>query len=408
MPAGMRLLDRYILKQAIGTLAALLAIVISLMMLEHLPRLVEISRYSGHRGYVIRQTIVGLLPEYAGIGMLVGLYFAIALTARRMALRGELDVVEACGISLWRAMRMPLSLAGLVSVLLLVNQGWLMPAGERHLDEIGHRMAQGEFGHQLPVGEFVDLGSGNVLRFREVDHKTGNLQGLFLRTDEQTFTAEMGRLSILPSGVASVLLSNGQAVGEHDGRILHFRNIRYRLTPSAGDDPVEMERVIQLRKRSLSDLLQEGSDRTRSAAYGRFLWTVLALMLPAVAFVLGKPPRRAAGAVGIIVGLAWLVLCLKMIGPLTDGASRDPELAAVGIALLWAIVSVGLLKVEGSLGQGFVDRWAARLAQRSLRYWKHEASESSHQRAPGKTVSSHSAPPLRQTRAAPAPAQKTG
>lgn len=68
-----RLLDGYILRQTIGTLAAIIAIVISLMVLEQMPRLTDISRMSGHRGYIVSQTIVGLVPEYLGIGLLIGL-----------------------------------------------------------------------------------------------------------------------------------------------------------------------------------------------------------------------------------------------------------------------------------------------------------------------------------------------
>ena len=96
-----RLLDGYILRQTIGTLAAVIAIVISLMVLEHLPRLIDISRVSGHRGYIVSQTIIGLVPEYLGIGMLFGLYLATALTVRRLTLRGELEAIESSGVGPW-------------------------------------------------------------------------------------------------------------------------------------------------------------------------------------------------------------------------------------------------------------------------------------------------------------------
>ena len=64
MRGTLGILDRYILRQTIGTLFSVLAIVMSLMILEHLPRLLEITRLSGHRGKIVIETMAGLLPEY--------------------------------------------------------------------------------------------------------------------------------------------------------------------------------------------------------------------------------------------------------------------------------------------------------------------------------------------------------
>ena len=69
------------------------------MVLEHLPQLLDLTPLSGHRGYMVVHTVAGLLPECGGTGWIVGLILGIALTVNRIALRGELDVIEACGIA---------------------------------------------------------------------------------------------------------------------------------------------------------------------------------------------------------------------------------------------------------------------------------------------------------------------
>lgn len=103
----LRLIDRYVLGLSLGTLGSVVGIIMSLMVLEHIPRLIDITRLSGERGFIVGQTVLGLLPEYGGIGILVGLYLSIALAIRKLEMRGELAVIEAAGIGPWRWMRMP-------------------------------------------------------------------------------------------------------------------------------------------------------------------------------------------------------------------------------------------------------------------------------------------------------------
>ncbi|GGO98996.1 hypothetical protein GCM10011329_31490 [Stakelama pacifica] len=98
------------LSLALGRFGSVVGIIMLLMILEHIPRLLDITRLSGQRGYIVRQTVLGLLPEYAGIGVLVGIYLAVGMTIRQLAVRGELAVIEATGIGPLRWMRTPILL----------------------------------------------------------------------------------------------------------------------------------------------------------------------------------------------------------------------------------------------------------------------------------------------------------
>lgn len=356
------ILDRYILGQTLGTMCGVLAVVMSLMVLEHFPRLLEITHLSGHRGYIVVSIVGGLLPEYGGIGLLVGLFLGIALTVRRLALRRELDVIEACGIAPSRWMRFPLTLAGIVSILTIVNQGWLMPAGETRLAEIGTRMADGEFGHRLEAGQFIDLGSGSVLRFEKVDAVNGELFDLFLRSGGTIFTARRGSLWQLPSGSIAIELRDGQLIQEKAGKVLEFSRLQHRVAGVEGAPAREPPNSI-LKRVNMGSLWAKGTTPSRSAVYGRCLWAALVLFLPPVALVLGKPSIRQSGAVGILLGMIALVLGLKMISPLIDGNAAEPELLAAGILVIWGSFVYGLIRGEKVFGYGFIDIWARRTFQ---------------------------------------------
>lgn len=359
-------LDRYILRQMLGTMFSVLAVVISLMILEHLPRVMELTRLSGHQAYIVLHTVAGLLPEYGGIGLLVGLFLGISLTIRRLALRGELDVIEACGISPLRWMLFPLALSATVSGLMLFNQGWLVPAGEVKLAELGQRMEDGEFGHRLQAGQFIELGSGSVLHFEQVDAATGELIGLFLRTEGNIFTAERGWFERLSSGATAIELRNGQSVQKRDARVLRFARFEYRVGETV-DAAAKEPKDTRLKRTDIEQLWQQGTTNSRSAVYGRCLWAALVLFAPLLALILGKPPRRQSGAVGILFGVIFLVLGLKMIAPLIDGYSSEPELLAAGILATWGLFVCGLVKAEKVFGQGFVDLWSSQLSQRFRR-----------------------------------------
>lgn len=362
MPVRPFILDRYILRHMLGTMFAVLTVVMSLMILEHLPRLLELTRFSGHRGYIVMQTISGLLPEYGGIGLLVGLFLSIALTVRRLALRGELDVIEACGISPSRWMLFPFALATTVSLATMVNQGWLMPAGEIKLAEIGRRVEHGDFGHRLQAGELIDLGYGSVLEFQQVDASKRQLFGLFLRTGGNTVVARRGRIWRLPSGTVAVELHDGQVIQEQSARAVAFAHLEYRI--DAGDGaPGEQPRAGLVRRADIQSLWADGTMPARSAFYGRCLWAALALLLPPLALILGKPARRQSGGGGILVGLIALVVGLKMIDPLLDGNLDAPELRAAGTLASWGLFVSGLIQAEKVFGHGYVDLATSRLVR---------------------------------------------
>ncbi len=354
-------IDRYLLTLTLGRLGSVVGILMSLMVLEHIPRLLEITRLSGHRGYIVRQTVLGLLPEYAGIGVVVGIYLAVGMAIRQLALRGELAVIEGTGIGPTRWMRAPFALTLLGAALVFVNQGWLMPYGERRLTEIGHRMEIGDFGVNLTSREFHDLGDGLILYYDGVDRKTGALRGLFLTDDEHTYNASSGHLSIAPDGTGVVYLGNGQAV-DHDGQgVMSFAKLTFRVRGALSTTDA-LSSATHLSRLETLDAL--------AAAYARLLWSLLVLMSGVLAFVLARPPMRSVSAIGLVAGLCLLVGFLKSIALLESAVFPAPEMAGVAISLFW-IASTSILFIwHKQGGDGAIDRAALWLARRIARQFE--------------------------------------
>lgn len=362
MRVQLTILDRYLFRQVAGTLLAILAIVMSLMVMEHLPRLLEITRVFGHRGYIVGQTVLALLPEYAGIGLLVGLYLAIALAVRRLDLRGELDAIESIGIGPRRWMLVPALASLLAAGAILAIQGWLLPGGETRLADLSLRMDSGEFGYNLRAGEFVDLGDGRILTFRSVDANGGLLEGLFLTEGDKTYSAARGRLSLSREGETIIELLDGQSVDQAKASVTSFSRMVFRGERT--HDPAEQKSDDPLKDRTLDSLLTSSADRERAAAYGRLLWPLMALLAPALAMVLGRPPARSSSALGVFLGLVVLVTFIKTISFVTESGVGWPGLLAIAVAASWITLVVALARWNGTSGKGSFDRLAMRLFSR--------------------------------------------
>ncbi|TIX51109.1 LptF/LptG family permease [Alteraurantiacibacter aquimixticola] len=349
-------IDRYVLGSSLGTLGSVIGIIMSLMVLEHIPRLIEITRLSGQRGYIVWQTVLGLLPEYAGIGMLVGLYLAIALSVRKLAMRGELAVIEATGIGPRRWMRMPVLLSVLVAAFVLANQGWMQPEGERRIDEIGQRMANGDFGINLAPRRFHDLGDGMMVYFDSVDPDSATLGGLMIVDDERTYNASSGKLGFAPDGRSFVRLIDGQSIGKADGTVLSFAMLAFESRPEgirmesghAEDNP--------LRSRSLDELLRSPDPDHRAAAFARMLWVVLVLLTPLLAFALGRPPMRSSSPIGFALGLCLLVAFIKSLSLIETRIWLTPMADALALGMCWTALVMALILWQNRSGFGAVDR----------------------------------------------------
>lgn len=357
MRRSFSLLDRYLLRQSAGTLASVFGIVISLMMFEHFARLLDIVSLSGRKTYIVTQSMLALLPEYAGVGLLFGLYLAIALTVRRLSLRGEFDIIQATGISTYRWMRVPALLALLVSALLLLTQGWLMPAGEQRLTAIARQMEEGQFGYALEAGKFTDLGKGITVRFADVDPQTHELRGVFFRTTDTTFTASRGRIGFDLANHVLVDLKDGSALNGTNGETLSFSGFHFENGAQGAQDAKRADAAERRKMLTLPALLSSHDNGDKAAAWSRLLWAAFALVVPFIAAALGKPLRRSSTSLGLMLGVVLLVTFIRSTGFVAATASARPGIVALGTAVAWGAAVSAIVCGERRYGAGFIDQW---------------------------------------------------
>ena len=360
----LRLIDRYVLRLSLGTLLSVVGIIMSLMVLEHIPRLIDITRLSGERGYIVGQTVLGLLPEYGGIGILVGLYLSFALAIRKLELRGELAAIEAAGIGPWRWMRVPILLTVLAAGFIMANQGWLVPRGEQRLALIGEKMARGDFGYVLSGGEFHRLGTRATLYFDSIDEADRSLTGVFVLDDERVYNARRGVLSIAANGEGRLRLSGGQALDRQGDAVLTFEEVVFRRGAVTTGVPDETADQRSDRSRTLDALWYSDDPANRAAAYARLLWPALVLLVPALAFAVGRPPMRSTSPIGLIFGLGLLVAFLKSVS-LAETADRlPPPSGAIALLAAWIGTVGALLEWQRRSGFGALDEEAALVFKR--------------------------------------------
>jgi len=356
-------LDRYLLQQVGGTLGSVFAIVISLMLFEHLPRLFEIVRLSGRKSYVVVQSMLALLPEYAGIGLLFGLYLAIGLTVRRLSLRSELDIVQASGIPTLRWLRFPALLTLVAAGLLLWNQGWLMPLGERRLNELGEQLQDGQFGLDLEPGVFTDFGHGVTVKFEGVDADSKELRGVFIQTPDTTFTANRGRLGFDFDNHVLIDLEEGRTVNGGNNQSLSFSHFHF----DSGDRQSSGEGAMDAEKRrkamGLPALLASNDAGDRAAGWSRLLWPAFMLLIPPIAIVLGKPVRRTSSSFGLMAGLILLVMFTRSTGFVAATSASSPPIIAIGVGAGWLAVTGTIVWGERRWGAGYIDEWLLKLGR---------------------------------------------
>lgn len=360
----LRLIDRYFLSLSLGTLCSVVGIIMSLMVLEHIPRLIDITRLSGERGFIVGQTLLGLLPEYGGIGILVGLYLSFALAIRKLELRGELAAIEAAGIGPWRWMRMPILLTVVAAGFIVANQGWLVPRGEQKIALIGEKMARGDFGYALSAGEFHRLGIRATIYFDGIAETDHALIGVMVLDGERTYSARRGVLSIAASGEGLLRLSDGQALDRHGSAVLAFDELVFRGGAETVGGLGQMAGTPPDRSRTVDALWHSDNPADRAAAYARLLWAALVLLVPALAFAVGRPPMRSTSPIGLIFGLGLLVALLKSMSLAETADWLSPPAGAIALLAAWIGIVGSLVEWQRRSGVGALDQKAALLFKR--------------------------------------------
>lgn len=371
------LIDRYILRSMMQVYAAVVAVVLLLMSIENLPRLLSLAQNIDRYGAFLAESVISLIPGYAGLGLMIALFLSTALTFRRMALTSELDIWSASGCSNFRLMRAPVIVGCVTAILVLGIRCYLQPLGEENLDRIGTAVRVGEYGLGLKPDEFVRPAKGAMFTFDHAEASTGRLIGVFAELGGTTFVASSGIARYDANDRLSLLLERGTMIRRSKAnRLDHtsFRTLSVVLPPEklrrTGEPP--RNQFDRLTFPALLGLADNGSlsaaarDAARAAIFERCGSGVFCVLLPLLGFVLGMPSRRGHSAFGLGLGILLIVAFIRMSVGIESNFAALAGVANATLAAVWAGMCALMLRLDHRAGHGFLEAWLSGLLRKFL------------------------------------------
>jgi lipopolysaccharide export system permease protein len=398
------ILDRYLIRLGAGNFLGLVAIIVTILSLETLPRLVARLGSLDRKLDLVFQSLASLLPEYLAIAIPLALFLAVALAFRQLALRGELEIFAAAGIGPVRMLRVPMLVGVAGGMILILVSGYVQPAGERRLDSIGRGASAGNFGLVFPAGVANRLASHTFLYFDSMSPAGDIMRGILVSEPDRTITASSASLVDTTNGSVRLLFRDGivQQRSIQPSGVLHFDSLDVTLHP--GLDPAHRIRSSRDRLQRLdlhhlltATTLERGINRQMAMAsfWARIANALLCAFLPLLAYALGVPAKRSRSAYGLAVGLIVIILFWRGSGLIEDHyapigwQTHLLLLASIGAAAIWLIrcqdrlgaVEEGLRRATMTIADSICTILPFRRT-RSIEAWKLRGSVRSSTAAP--------------------------
>ena len=375
-------IDRYIFRLVIVPMLGVFAIAASLLLLDKMLRLLDFVAVEGGPIGVVFKMLATMIPEYASLGIPLGLLLGILLAFRKLATSSELDVFRAVGLSYGRLLRVPYMITAVLMALNVALVFFIQPVSRYTYERLEYELRSGALGAAIKVGEFTTLGDRMALRIDESEDDGRQLNGIFARAgseggDVLSISAQQGAFLATTDDPDTIILrlSNGtivQETGNNTPRVLTF---------TRHDLPIDLPAMERFRERGdetrefiLPELLRIGWSReqpsdVRSASQASFNFrlveVVMMALMPLLAVALGIPPKRSTSALGVFLSIVMVVAYHKVNQYGEDVAALgrvDPTLALWGpffvfaaliVWMYWRVAFVPGGQAIGALEAGF-------------------------------------------------------
>jgi lipopolysaccharide export system permease protein len=307
---------------------------------------------------------------------LLSLFLGVALTARRLAMNSELDILMATGVSPWRIRRSAMLLAVLTTLMVLGVRGWIEPVGEARLDRLLGAIRAGDYGAAIRPGTPIIIGRHATLLAERIDPTTHRLYRVFVHSGAQTATAAMGRMLHDRRDRIVLALTDGTLATHAPGEAPRSTGFGTLTLVFPSDRPAPAlpgaaERLNRLTISALTAVTGADRDAAIAALGGRLVFAGFCLILPVLGFLLGAVPKRRRSAIGLFLGVALIVLFLRM------AAMIEADLAAIALPAFAALLggwAGAVLLLDARLarhGPGSAEAWLATIAARAMRPIRH-------------------------------------
>lgn len=300
-------LSRYIILQTAAAFAVAAFVLTGIIWLTQALKLLDLLISQGQSIGTYFELTVLALPSTLAIILPISLFCAVLYVLNKLISDSEIVVMYAAGVSLWRTALPFLLLAGSVSVLVLIFNLYLAPAGLRELKSRMYAIRGDIASSMLKEGAFTNPVEGLTVYVRERSFD-GSVHGILVqdgRSPEMpiTYMAETGSLVITPEGPRLVMFNgNIQRVSRKAAdkagavTLLYFDKYSYDLSQYMGSGPtyvneareryfgelVSPDPTDKWAQRNQRALLADAHDRIANALFPiAFAFVALAALLPA-------------------------------------------------------------------------------------------------------------------------------
>ena len=373
----LKLVDRYLLSQILRPFAITLTVIVAILFLENLSRLLQLLEHVRSPLPILGRFTLFLLPEYFGLGILVALFVAVAMTVRTATLRGEWQIFATAGVAPLRLALIPLLLGSLGANAELAINFHLRPIGEHRLDRLIGDLRDGRYGLGGDVRSILEMGQGVMMTVDHFDSATSRFSNVFIAQGSTILTAQTARASFDDDGRLNLLLERGQSLTPRPNgafHVLSFSRLRIDLATRerrAARRVLESE-LDRLTYQQLLDRIraERGKNSQAQSALASFAsrcgYAVMALLVPLLGLALGAPPLRGRSSFGIGAGILLIVAYVRASSFVETRFQADPVPAFLVLLSLMACIVLGLFHAENRFGPGFAETWLERRVAKSL------------------------------------------
>ncbi len=369
-------LDRYLLRNNLGLLAALIALALAVLLLERLIRITDLIAGADDALQSAARMIGNLLPHYLGMALPGALLIAIIITIERLSRSGEIVALMSTGISLNRIARPFIGLGLVLAMGSIFISGFLQPISRYNYREIVHELKQSSIVTAFQERKFVQF-DDKVVWTSKVDFAGRKLGQTFIfETDKKGnhhfITGHTGVLQEEPDGTWVINLQDAM-IGDLPARItaaqgnrLNTARVTWKM-PSPikgyrdrGDDQRELTLTELLSKSYLESGQNINPAIAQSDMHDRMSRAALLIVLPLIAVVLGLHLGRVARSGGIAVGIVLLLLVQKLLEYGLSLAQRGvvpPWAGTWPIVILVAVLGIYTFRRTASGRSAFPAFW---------------------------------------------------
>lgn len=329
----MTTLDYYTMRAILRPLATALVVALMIFMIERLLRLLELILGASGPLKVVLEIMAYLVPHYMSIALPLSFLIGLLIGFNQLSRDGELDALQAAGISRMRLLRSPLIAAVAMTLIAAVILGYLKPYGRYAFQAIIYTISNASIQSLVRANVFTQLGSTTLL-VQEIRAEEAGFGRVFIvegdddgQSERTVITAQRGQLAqpamdqppilrlfdgirmTLPADPAVAPASpEGGAFG-----IVRFDELRtgigddeFRVFRPRGKDERELT-ITELRQQRETPPPDVRVSDMDAEFHVRIVRSVSILFIPLLAFPLALGRRRSDRSTGIVIAILLLI-----------------------------------------------------------------------------------------------------